>query len=329
MHEITIIIPSIRWDSLTQQCVSTCLSLFPQSKVILLLDDAHGASESSANLQVILQSGTIAAKRNAGVEMATTEFIAFIDSDAYPEKDWLPKALAALRERPDAAVVGGPNISPPGQEESRRLVGLATKSWLVAGRWNFYKSERSAARYCDNLPACNMVLRRADILETGGMDPALELGEDTDLCARFIASDRTVYFEPKAIVYHYDRRIGDYLRQRIVRGAGLYMLISGGSAQRRSPYTYLMLQPVLTLILVATFPLALAFSPWGIVFSAFTLIYLSLILMEAIRWFDRPSTLPKVALLILTGNLLPGAGFILKAIGLMPPLQRIYRNDNG
>lgn len=328
MHEVTVIIPAIRWDSLTQQCVSTCLSLFPQSKVILLLDDAHGASASSANLRVIEHRGTIAAKRNEGVDRTTTTFIAFIDSDAYPHTDWLREAISVLYQDESVGIVGGPNVSPPNQESERNLVGMATRSWLVSGKWNFYKDIRSSPRYCDNLPSCNMVMRKSLYEALGGMNEQLELGEDTDLCARVIASGRKIFFTPKAIVYHFDRKVMSYFKQRIIRGAGLFVLISGGSAQRRRPYTYLMLQPVLTLVLVATLPFVLVFSPLDIVLLLLALAYGGLIIMEAMRWSDRPSNVPRLALLVLAGNLLPGVGFMMKAVRLMPPLQRFYRNDN-
>jgi len=327
MGEVTVIIPSIRWEAFTQRCVETCSKLYPGVGLILVLDDVGGVPEGMPFLVLEQLGGTISSKRNHGVALARSEFIAFIDSDAFPHRDWLPATIAALRQRPDAAIVGGPNISPPEQEEGRALVGMATRSWLVAGRWNFYKSAHSAARYCDNLPACNMVMRKVDYMALGGMDATLELGEDTDLCARVIASGRKVYFEPKAIVYHYDRNITDYLRQRMVRGAGLYMLLAGGSAQRRNPYTYLMLQPVVTLLLVASFPLALFWGGWAVLLLLGASAYMGLVLIEASRHADRFLQIPALSVLIVVGNLLPGVGFLAKATGLLPSLHSFYRND--
>jgi cellulose synthase/poly-beta-1,6-N-acetylglucosamine synthase-like glycosyltransferase len=327
MGEVTVIIPSIRWEVFTQRCVDTCSKLYPSVELVLVLDDVDVVPGGLPFLVVEQLGGTISSKRNRGVALARSEFIAFIDSDAFPHRDWLPATIEALRERPDASIVGGPNISPPEQDEGRTLVGMATRSWLVAGRWSFYKSAQSAPRYCDNLPACNMVMRKADYMAIGGMEASLELGEDTDLCARVIASGRKVYFEPKAIVYHYDRNITDYLRQRMVRGAGLYMLLAGGSAQRRNPYTYLMLQPVLTLLLVASFPLALFWDGWAMLLLLGASSYMGLVLFEAARHADRFLQIPALSVLIIVGNLLPGVGFIAKATGLLPSLNSFYRND--
>ena len=218
MQEVTIIIPSVNWEPFTKQCIVVCAALFPESKIILILNDQTHIDHSFQNLTVLYgHAGTISLKRNIAVKSAKTEFIAFIDSDAYPHKDWLANALQTLKTDTSVGMVGGPNISPLEQAQERNLVGMATKSWLVAGKWNFYKSETSSARYCDNLPSCNLILRKSLFEELNGMNKELEVGEDTDFCARMIAAGHLVYFNPKVVVYHYDRKISDYFRQRIVR----------------------------------------------------------------------------------------------------------------
>ncbi|HXH18972.1 MAG TPA: glycosyltransferase [Chitinophagales bacterium] len=224
MKEVSIIVPSIEWEPFTEQCITTCASLFPESEIILVLDDDAPEKPASKNLTVLRQGGVISKKRNAGVKAAKTEFIAFIDSDAFPHKDWLSNALDILRTDKSVGIVGGPNISPPSQDKDRKRVSMASQSWLVAGKWRFYKSAKSSACYCDNLPSCNIILRKSLYEQMSGMNEELEVGEDTDLCARMIASGYRVYFTPKVIVYHYDRKIPGYLRQRMVRGPGCFCI---------------------------------------------------------------------------------------------------------
>ncbi len=330
MKEVSIIIPSVKWEPFTEQCVTTCANLFPQSKIILILNDQTPVKRSIQNLTVLYgHEGTISLKRNIAVKAAKTEFVAFIDSDAYPHKDWLDNALQTLKTDTSIGMAGGPNISPPAQEQERTLVGMATKSWLVAGKWNFYKSETSSARYCDNLPSCNLILRKSLFEELNGMNKELEVGEDTDFCARMIAAGHLVYFNPKVVVYHYDRKISDYFRQRIVRGAGVFLLLSSSSPQKENLYTYLLLQPVFTLLFWLSFPLGLWWQSWLYLMIIFGGIYLLLIIREAFKHSTRMKYLPMVIALILAGNILPGVGFILKAFHLLPSLQSFYRNDKG
>ncbi len=330
MKEVTIIIPAVIWEPFTEQCITTCAALFPESEIILVLDDDTPLEIPFENLKVLYgHRETISKKRNVAVKTATTEFVAFIDSDAYPHKDWLSSALETLRTDKSVGMVGGPNISPLIQEPERNLVGMATKSWLVAGKWNFYKSETSSARYCDNLPSCNLVVRKSLYEQLNGMNEALQVGEDTDFCARMIAAEYRVYFNPKAIVYHNDRKIYAYLLQRLVRGAGVYELITGSSAQKKNLYTYLLLQPVFTLLFWFSFPLGFWWQPWFYIMEIVGGIYLLLILIEAYKQSTKIIYLPLIATLILAGNILPGVGFIMKAFHLLPSLNSFYRNDEG
>lgn len=328
MKEVSIIIPAVKWESFTEQCVTTCVALFPQSEIVLVLDKESVVNIPIQNLTVLYgERGTISRKRNVAVKMAQTEFVAFIDSDAYPHKDWLSSALETLQKNTRVGMVGGPNISPITQEQERNLVGMATKSWLVAGKWNFYKSEKSTARFCDNLPSCNLVLRKSLFEELNGMNEALEVGEDTDFCARMIAWGYGVYFNPQVVVYHYDRKIAAYFRQRIIRGAGVYELIAGSSAQKKNLYTYLLLQPVFTLLFWLSFPLGFWWQPWFYVMTIAGGMYLMVIIIEAFKHSTSLKYLPVVSALILAGNILPGLGFILKAFRILPSIHSFYRND--
>jgi cellulose synthase/poly-beta-1,6-N-acetylglucosamine synthase-like glycosyltransferase len=329
MKEVSIIIPAVKWEPFTEKCITICVNLYPESEIILVLDDIIPIKTCFDNLTVLYgETGMISKKRNAGVRVAKSEFVAFIDSDAFPHTDWLNSAVETLLKDKTIGMVGGPNISPHTQKQERNLVGMAAKSWLVAGKWNFYKSEKSSARYCDNLPSCNLVLRKKLFEKLNGMNEEMEVGEDTDFCARMIASGSLVYFNPAAIVYHYDRKISDYMRQRMVRGAGVFMHIFGNSAQKRNLYTYLLLQPLFTLLFWFSFSLGILWQPWFYVLAITTAIYVSLIFFEAVKHSSKPKFIPPVALLIFAGNILPGVGFILKAFHLLPSLHSFYRNDN-
>jgi len=327
MKEVSIIVPSIKWEPFTEHCITTCAALFPESEIILVLDDDTPGTIAFKNLTVLRQGGVISKKRNAGAKAAKTEIIAFIDSDAFPHKDWLNHAVDILRRDKSVGMTGGPNISPVLQERERNLVGMASQSWLVAGKWRFYKSEKSSARYCDNLPSCNLILRKSLFEQLNGMNETLEVGEDTDLCARMIALGYRVYFNPKAIVYHYDRTISGFLRQRIVRGAGVFLHIFGNSAQKKKLYTYVMLQPVVTLLFLLSFPIGFWWQPWFYVMAAGAGLYLLLTVAEACRYSAGMRDVPLVSALIVAGNILPGVGFVLKSLGMLPSLQSFYRND--
>ncbi len=189
MKDVAIIIPSFRWETFTRRCVETCSSMYPDAQIILILNENIPADvEMAENIDVhYFQENNIAKRRNFGASKTSRNYLAFIDSDAYPCNNWLEEAIKTFSRDDRIGAAGGPNISPPDEVQERLWVGMAQKSWLLIGFWIFYKSTTSAARYADNLPSCNLVVKRDVYIEMGGMNELLETGEDTDFCAKLFS----------------------------------------------------------------------------------------------------------------------------------------------
>ena len=67
---------------------------------------------------------TIARKRNSAIDFFTdAAYFALIDSDAYPDTEWLTKGISFLAGRRDVWAGGGPNISLPRETFMQRVVG--------------------------------------------------------------------------------------------------------------------------------------------------------------------------------------------------------------
>src|ERR1019366_8881532 len=88
----------------------------------IVIDD--GSTDSTA--QVAEATGVrvirakhrgLAAARNAGIEAGSGEIVAFLDSDARADADWLYHLVEAITRR-GAAAAGGPNFAPPSSEDS-------------------------------------------------------------------------------------------------------------------------------------------------------------------------------------------------------------------
>ncbi len=328
MKNVSIVIPSVRWEPLTEQCVRVCKALYPESPVFLVLDVVDIVHAEVEGVVVLYgQTGTIAQKRNKAVKLVQTEYVAFIDSDAFPKEKWLENAVECLMYDSTVGFVGGPNISPPTQKGYRNNVGMATQSWLVTGKWAFYKTANSSARYCDNLPSCNWVFRKSVFSQLNGMNEHLAVGEDTDYCARLLSASYLIYFHPEVIVFHYDRDVVNYLLQRIVRGAGTYELLAGSSAQQKSVYTYVLLLPLFVVLFWFSAIVGLWYKPWLYVVALAAVMYLLLIGQQAIKHSCKTKDIPMVFLLISAGNLLPGIGIFLQLTHLLPSIKTFYRND--
>src|SRR3989344_8577635 len=117
MEKISIIIPCKIIDRYTRECIESCLNLDYDNFEILVLSDEIIKHEKWNKKVEIIKTGEIvpAEKRNLGMKIAEksgADFYAFIDSDAYPKKDWLKRAREHLKNE-KVGIVGGPNLTPP------------------------------------------------------------------------------------------------------------------------------------------------------------------------------------------------------------------------
>lgn len=327
--DATIIIPSIAADPLLVRCITTCRRLYPELDIIALIDEADGA-EAIGNLATVIITGqaTIGAKRNHGVELSSTGYVAFIDSDAYPEEGWLDRAIGHLDvdQNLRLGAVGGPNVSPSDAPFGERCVGRAHLSPLVSGWWTYRKRPSAPARDVTHLPTCNLVVRRADYEAVDGMDEQLFTAEDTDFCRRLTLRGRKIRFEPDVTVVHKDRNLHDFVKQRYTFGVAMVPLVASGN--RPSPtYTAVSLLPVAALVHFAAGPVLLRSPSLRRWWLATTAAYASVVGWEACRTSRTPQEIPGTVLALVIGNLGPGLGLIVRFFGGSTDLSGIYRND--
>lgn len=318
----TIVIPCMHVESLTERCVIECARLCPGADILVVADIPEGGERITPWARLIISSPvTIAAKRNLAAHSTDAEFLAFIDSDAYPLDHWLGNAIRRLDRDRRLVGVGGPNLPPEDQQGTARWVGAALKSPFVSGKWT-YRKTMAAERLVDVMPSCNLVVRRQDYLAVGGMQEDLFTGEDIDWCTRIRETGRTILYTPEVAVYHLNRAFKGYFLQRLTYGAGVPKLLAGGIRL----YVLLLSMPAILLAFLATLPLALLWKSWGMLYAGVVTLYLSLITMDALRQATHLRDWPGVALAILIGNLAPGLGTFLDLFGMMPDRRKIYRN---
>src|SRR5207244_12875525 len=99
--------------------------------------------------------------RNEGLRLATGDIVAYIDSDANADPDWL-SYLATTYLKFDVDGVGGPNLVPLKDE------------WLAKC---VYRSPGGPTQvmvndvHAEHIPGCNMSFRKSALEKIGGFDP--------------------------------------------------------------------------------------------------------------------------------------------------------------
>jgi glycosyltransferase involved in cell wall biosynthesis len=183
---------------------------YPNYEVLVIDDGSTDGTHAIAGKHAIrcirVPNGGLSKARNLGIDAARGDIVAFIDSDAYADPDWLFYLVCALEEN-DASAVGGPNLSPPQDGFTAQCVDQSPGNPTCV----LVDNERA-----EHIPGCNMAFRK-EAFEVVGLFDAQHraAGDDVDLCWRLLAADRKIVYHPSAVVWHHRRpTVRGYLRQQ-------------------------------------------------------------------------------------------------------------------
>ncbi|MEV6490425.1 glycosyltransferase [Actinoplanes sp. NPDC051633] len=191
MHEGPVILVDNASDDGTPDLIEAA---FPQVRVVRL-EDNRGA-----------------AARNAGVELAATEFVAFADDDSYWTAGSLRKAAGLLRDFPRtgllcAQVLVGPEqfLDPISAEMARAPLGVP---------------DDAPGPAVLGFLSCAAVVRRSAFLQAGGFNPTLHVyGEEALLAMDMAAAGWLLSYTPELTVRHLPEPAGRDPRARRRRQA--------------------------------------------------------------------------------------------------------------
>jgi cellulose synthase/poly-beta-1,6-N-acetylglucosamine synthase-like glycosyltransferase len=237
--------------------------------------------------------------------MAITEsdvdVYAFIDSDAYPVRDWLKNALRHFSD-PDVAAVVGPSLTPDDDDLMAKASGLVVASPLGGGSESIrYSQSHSHIRYVTEAPTCNLIIRKSVLTSVKDLVPDVWPGEEIVLCGA-VTKDlkKRIVYDPQVMVYHHRRKLFiPHLKQIWKYGA-----VKGYLLKKYPQYVrpVFFLPSLLVLGIVGGLPLAILNPVIGYAYISLLLAYFSLSLVNSIFTGLRERSI-KVALLILAGTI--------------------------
>lgn len=182
---ISVVIPAYNSESLIAETLASVVGQTLKPAEVLVIDD--GSTDGTAGVadgfgppvRVIRKANSgQGASRNFGVELATSEWIAFVDADDLWEPNKLERQMEELARHPEAEVCYTGRVEMLHYDERPRLGKVIT----VPGPEDLRKSLFHNTTF---LPS-SVVIRKSTFQAIGGFDPHFRLVQDWDLWLRLL-----------------------------------------------------------------------------------------------------------------------------------------------
>jgi glycosyltransferase involved in cell wall biosynthesis len=215
LPKATVIVCSYNAAATLERCLQSLKHLhYPDYEILVVDDGSTDATRSIAEragvLVITLPHRGLAAARNAGIAAASGRIVAFIDSDAEADRDWLYH-LAETITRRDVVDAGGQNFPP--QADSAFAAAMAAAPGEP-------REVRAGDDMLDQVCGCSMAIDKTRLPARPPFDPCYTTaGDDVDFSWRMRERGLELAYVPGAIVIHRRRAtLGGYLRQQIGYG---------------------------------------------------------------------------------------------------------------
>lgn len=161
------------------------------------------------------------AQRNAGMKAARGELIYFLDDDSVPGPDNLHKAINHF-QRPEVAMVGGPNVCPEDAPGLEKVFALVLASWALGpSRARYVPVGHVRETSEKELILCNLMARRDAMLGLGGFNEALYPNEENALMDELQKRGGKLVYDPQFLVARRPRpSLKSFARMLMTYGRG-------------------------------------------------------------------------------------------------------------
>ena len=230
-------------------------------------------------------NGDAASGRNIGIKKAEGEIVAFIDSDAFADKDWLKNIELRFSQIKDKTIagVGGPNLLPQNQPFISYAIGKVMASPFASGgifNPSVQHITLKEKKIVKHIPTCNLAIKREIFNKEGLFDERLKTtAEDFEFSLRLVKKRYKSFYDPEIKVWHYRKRsIKNFSKQIIRWGMGRALII------KKHGFNFNYLLPLLAVSFVFfTLLLALFLPYFFTILSLILICYIFLVFLESIR----------------------------------------------
>ena len=213
----SIIIPAVKIDYLLKNCIKEIRKLYDEVIIVLVLDEDKDGDiyEKDKNIKIYKsENKNMSAKRNMGVSYSKTEYIALIDSDAFPGEGWLENSINFLEMNSDYCAVTGRQWNFPDDDlEQRYIREIHYSPIFTHDFWRIIIDEKAKEQDCTEFSTANVILRKSIYDKLGGMKEEIYLAEDNEFSERIVKSGNKIRFLPDVFVYHREEKAAAYFKK--------------------------------------------------------------------------------------------------------------------
>ncbi len=213
--QVSIIIPVYGQHLMTYTCLRSIAETCENESIeIIVIDDASPvpASEALANItgiRVVRNDANLGFLKNCNkaAALATGEYVLLLNNDIIVTPGWLAALKDVWAMRENVGMVGAKLIYPDGSlQEAGGIVWRDGSAWNWGRNQDASKPAYNYLREVDYTSGACLLLKREFWERLGGFDeryvPAYY--EDTDIAFRVRELGKKVYYQPSAVVVHFE-----------------------------------------------------------------------------------------------------------------------------
>lgn len=189
---VSVVIPAYRAESTIRRAVDSALAQTREPLEIIVVDDGSPDDQAALVERTYGDKVTLvrtpnrktASARNAGIDQARGDLIAFLDADDYWEREKLARQVSVLEKHRDVGLIGGAYfLEVPGRPREPNAIRPSSRRWFE----QVLRKRGAQAFRLGTMMWTGTVLVRRDALGTERFVTGLEPAEDRDLWARLVS----------------------------------------------------------------------------------------------------------------------------------------------
>lgn len=195
---VTVVVPTYNRKEMLRETLNSLFDqTYPKDKYEIIVCDGGSKDgtedfikEQIKNSPCVLrylkeENKGVSSARNLGIANALGDIIGFTDDDCVVSNTWIEKAVPYFNNENVGGVIGSTQPQKPPENRKFKIV-------------HFIQINKDI----DSYATCNIFYRKNVLLEVGGFDTNLQVGEDTDLGWRVKNNNYIICFDKNILVYH-------------------------------------------------------------------------------------------------------------------------------